>query len=570
MSIFQKITLLSIGLYLFVQIPIFFQKYHFFHNLEPYPDGLLYTLSARNFTKNFQLQLIYEDSTIPYWVAPIYSIVLIPLYLISDNHLNVLFANLVMGVVSIIFLARIVFFTTNSILLTLWALLTYISHGFILWIAQVPMAENLALMILIVALHLILVTKINSAKTIIFSCLLAGLLVSTKYSLSLIATFFILLGLRKLRFSFASLSFQNPTSIAIIFFGLLAVLLLIAPNLWSNLALIQTNGSEYFSLDRALPNASFYFRSLFGIPTTFLWIQEPLTSSLIFVFFLSGCLISLLPKSLITKKFHSPINYFNNLKLCALMFVSQFPILLTFYTSDSRYILYSIPIIIVGTACVFKIGLIELSIKRLQSLIVICISLTTLIHLCSQGGFLLSIVKANFFSTTTAWQKESILGLDQSLKKLNTESQFSFLVTAIPPFLFDTYASDPSYLLLPLSAHQEFIAKGEWVWGSKSLSFLNEALASKSMKFRNTNDESKRYSVQQFDSPHLMDLYTFLLVNNYSVYISNAYVTHQYSVTEDFESIKRYFNLTPITENCRNACNLYRLSLKETSKKLPE
>jgi hypothetical protein len=105
------------------------------------------------------------------------------------------------------------------------------------------------------------------------------------------------------------------------------------------------------------------------------------------------------------------------------------------------------------------------------------------------------------------------------------------IITALPPFLVDVYQTT-SYRVLPMSPDQEFLSKKQYVWGDD----INYA--------------------------DLRGTYREWLEEGRELYISNAYITHQQSVIEDYESYKESFEFEIMAEGCDQACNIYRLSLK--------
>jgi hypothetical protein len=136
------------------------------------------------------------------------------------------------------------------------------------------------------------------------------------------------------------------------------------------------------------------------------------------------------------------------------------------------------------------------------------------------------VISANVLHRSQSWQFQSVKHFSQQ-QELDANA---YLITALPPFLISTY-ENPEYKILPLSRHQEFLAKDQNVWSTE--------LADKSL---------------------LPDFYKKLLQEEKKLFVSNAYVTHQQAVIDDFENLKTQFNLELVSEGCEKTCNLYKLS----------
>jgi hypothetical protein len=68
-------------------------------------------------------------------------------------------------------------------------------------------------------------------------------------------------------------------------------------------------------------------------------------------------------------------------------------------------------------------------------------------------------LSANILHRSQSWQQQSVKHFSQQ-QELDTNA---YLITALPPFLISTY-ENPAYKILPLSQHQEFLAKDQNVW----------------------------------------------------------------------------------------------------------
>src|SRR5258708_35150547 len=93
-----------------------FSGHHQLFNLEPYPDGLLYTLSARNFSQGKGLQLVYRDTSLSPTIPLLYPIVLIVGYVIWNAPQFFYATNVLLGLASLVVLFFLVKRNTGSVL----------------------------------------------------------------------------------------------------------------------------------------------------------------------------------------------------------------------------------------------------------------------------------------------------------------------------------------------------------------------------------------------------------------------------------------------------------------------
>jgi hypothetical protein len=202
-----------------------------------------------------------------------------------------------------------------------------------------------------------------------------------------------------------------------------------------------------------------------------------------------------------------------------LLFLAQLLLQLVFYLADARYLIYTIPLIALG------IGWLLDALPEKRKLLVPLVIAGILLQLFTQRSLIKEIVANNLLGRSTAWQYEAVLHFNNHLE------EEALIITALPPFLVDVYQTT-SYRVLPMSHDQEFLSKKQYVWGDD----INYA--------------------------DLRGTYREWLEEGRELYISNAYITHQQSVIEDYESYKESFEFEIMAEGCDQACNIYRLSLK--------
>lgn len=507
----QTIIAVFVLSYLLITLAALFSTHHILYNLEPYPDGILYALSARNFALGKGFHLVYEGNITPVWVPPLYSSVLIPFYIALPPAQTFYLANSFLGAATITLLFYLLWKCTKSVLSSAAAVVFYLSHALIFWLPTVPMTENLTPLLLIAALMAIFIEK-PSKFWIVVSALAAVGLGMTRYAAVPITLVLLALLTQKILFiNKNKLLFQ---------LGAVAALLLLALELtpFKPLTTLIQQGSHiflqgmYYNVRFIVPNSISYIQSLMGISHHFLWLQTPLTTG----FLLIPCLVFWLYN--IIKG--SQGDRFQAWALL-LIFLSQFPLLLIFYSVDERYAILCVPLLAITG------GLLHARyVKNFFGFTSGIFFGIVLLQLIMQRSLYQEIIANNILHHSRAWQYESI----QQFNQFFAQHPRALVITALPPHLVDAYQTT-SYQLLPLSKNQEFLHKGEWVWK------------------------------QTYQSENLESLYTKLLKEGQELYITNAYITHQQTVTNDFERYKTLFNIEEVKQGCLSACNIYKLSL---------
>ena len=505
--IFGVFLLIFLGL----TLPAIFQKTHFLQNLEPYPDGILYALSARNFVQGEGMQLSYQGSELRYWVPRLYSIALIPGYLISTNSTTFYVYNVFLGLASLALLLYIVRTTTKSWVALVVAGLVYLSHTYILWLPSVPMAENLALPLFLAAV-LGLVRMRDGWRYSLLAFGAAGLLFLTKLSLAGVIGMILLLlvvglyqGLTKKR---RAASWIISGAVAIIF----------ALQYGETLLSLLSGESPFYGFRFLLGNLNAYGQMLLGSEGNFLWLRISLSSIGVLGIFVFAVWQFLRSKALEWRR--------RGLILLAL-FLAQFPIMLIFYVADARYIILTVPIFALAAGWLSEFWLEFFKSRRQRSVFFLLVGLALIIQLWVQLPLVRQVVAANLLGRTVGWQREEIKEFD---KVLVSESDEAYLITALPPFLVDAY-SEGNYRVLPMSSSQEFLQKSQWVWGSDL--------------------EPEEYPVD------LNNIYGELLAEGKKVYISNAYISHSHEVVLDYEELQKTYSFELVSEGCLGTCNVY-------------
>jgi hypothetical protein len=531
-----------------LQLSSFFQPHHSLQNLEPYPDGLLYSLSAHNLAQGRGMYLSYADSSLPHWVPPLYTLTLTLGYLVSAEPTTFVLVNTLLALATISLIYLITLRTTKNQAAALLGTGAYLAHAYIWWLPSLPMSENLSLFLFVAGIASLTIFNKPPLLKLLTTGIIAGALVFTRYAALGPALGLVLSALGA---NYRSLSKQQ-----LLILGGLALLgtgvfsLAVSNPLTLVVAMLTTHaGAEntFYSLGFITPNLWQFAGSLVGRAAPFLWQTTPLSS-----IFLSVWLVF---SSGLAKKF---VALRSETRMLTVLFLAQLPLQLIFYVADSRYIIYSVPLIALAVGWSFSLLSKRVVARILLPFFVVLIGSHTL----TQLGLFKEVIASNLFGRSTAWQVEAIRQFDDSLSTASTSPapqptserqdqptpQSIYLITALPPFLIDAYSTG-DYQVLPLSVRQEFLAKDQWMWGSKT---DPERWLSAPPELRDP-----RYTAES-----LYLLFDNLLLENNTLYISNAYITHQESVTEDYEALKKHYNVELEASGCQGACDLFQLTQK--------
>jgi hypothetical protein len=479
---------------------------HFAFNLDPYPDGIFYTLPAWNFVHGQGFSMQFAQSNIGTTVPPLYTVLLIPFYAIFPTPVAFYALNVALGTLSLCFLYFLIKENTHAkwaaFVVALFALLPVI-----LWLPAVPMAENLLLPLVTITTWLWLTKKIPTDKKLIPLLLLQAALFFTKYSSF---TFLIPFNMVLLWDLYQQKQFGFIKKYLLLLIGLVASYALISrPSFILNVFRPQAEsktGTEInaFSFQYVPGNIAAYLKSLLGFPAYFLWQK--------FMFFIPGLL--LIPLAALFKK-----ERVNKLLISRVLMIAFGTVMLQsfFYAVDTRYIIATLPLLFLT----ITLSLETLLKKRSKLLPLVILGASAVILLVTQKAFYKQLIGSNWLQRSTAWQAEAI----KHFKSLNLPTDV-YLITALPPYLFNFYYPN-SPQLLPLSKTQEFMNIGQRPWGN----------------------------AMHYDD--FSATYRDLIQRGKKVYISNAYITHQQSVIADFENYKQDFELRLIKTGCQETCNVY-------------
>jgi hypothetical protein len=440
--------------------------------------------------------------------------------------------NVALGVASLACLWLILKRLSSNWFVIAGGMLIYFLHGYTLWVTTVPMAENAALFLVSIAMVCLSTPRLR-LRQLFALLIIAPLLVLTKYAYILIAvtliiiTFIrvirqknqkVLLGFGMGTLVVAGMGLAWLTSRGVNPFGLF---------LPTTFGKATASGFVFYSLSYIPTNFLKYLGTLAGFLSNrapFLWLTFPLSSVGVLVLAVWGVILG-------AKSESNPTRWLA-ISTGAVM-IATLPIFLIFYVSDARYLITFIPLLVIG--CTFWLeSMVQNILYNLESLRekvvgVVIVLVVLSLQLVSQLPLYKIIFVSNLLGRSVGWQYQAVQEFNRYFEANNERKPL--LITALPPFLIGFYDNN-GYRVLPLSAEQEFIKKGQYVWGDL------------------------------VQSPRLIDTYQKLLASGTPLYISNAYITHQAQVISDFEQYKQVFKLELVQHGCDEACNIYRLQPK--------
>ena len=469
--------------YLLLTLPALLDTNHFLYNLEPYPDGILYSLSGKSFWLGNGLKLIFEFGEKSHWVPPIYSVILGVGAITLKQPFAFYLTNILIQVLFLSTFYWILKQTTKSKWIRIIGMLSLLGHSLLFLLPSIPMTENLTIFF--------------------FTLMIASFFVKGNKK-------FILMAL-----SVVGMLFTRYSIFPVIMGGIIIIPLLSLRNInvFNFVKSVLSNNSSWQGTRFIFLNLITYAKMLFLNKGLFLWLNIGLTNFIFTGMFFTSLFV--LFKKKMWQKFW----------ILFVLFFAQFPLQLVFYVADARYLIYSIPLVVLGV-----VWLIDALPKKRRLLIPMAI-FGIFLQLFMQRSLVRQIVADNLLGRSTAWQYEAIKHFDSVLKN------DSLVITALPPFLVDAY-QEKSYRALPLSYTQEFMNKKQYIWGGD----LNHA--------------------------NLTESYKQWINEGKTIHISNSYITHHKSVINDFEKFKEEFSFELISSGCENACNIYKLDIRDTNNEI--
>lgn len=538
--------ILNCSLFLLLLFKNPFSQRNLIPNLEPYPDSIHYISPALSFINGKGFYIEREGRTFKPTVPFLYSLTLVPMFLINNDARFFYITNILLALCGLILFYFTLRRITGNKFIPSLMLFIYLTNYFIYWYPNLPMAENLTLTLFLVGLFLL------TSKMSVRNSILTGILVVSFYgakyaniTLSLVFgvsylgkiimetypeilkkqpvkknirpfLFFLLSGAGTLSLFFLAEYLIRGSSVFEKIQYLMMPLFLTDRG---NAAKIVA-ANPWFSYTYFNKNFDIYSKALLGEPMRFLWDFTPLLPAYIAKMSLAGLIIGLFVKGW---RFVSL--YLIGFIILPVIFLS------TFYTADARYIYHVIPAMLCGLAIFFSVIKKLVDRKKLTRVFYIFLGVFFILYAVSNFPRIKYQAALNLRHAETPWNYLSVRNFNEFFSADNNFPEKPVLITAMPPYYID-FLSNSDYKLLPLSTEQEFSNSRNIVWGEE-------------------------------DYRDFLKIYEKYLKANRKVYVTNAGLGNHAFLYRDYNKIKDSFNVKLVKEGCLNTCDIYELSLKE-------
>lgn len=525
-SVKKTIYLFLTIIFVFLAWRAVFSERTLIGNLEPYPDTLYYSVPAFNLAGGEGFRMAFDDFEIKQITPPIYSLLLVPFFAVSQDPRTFYFLNLILMYGSLIFVVETIYVIFNKQeikkhILAAFVGFLFVTNYYVFTIPTLLMAETLTLFLTAAGMYLLFAGKTD--KKSFLASVLVWLLFLVKFSnLPLTLAFFILFFIkyRTRRFLIYSL----------IGFSLV-VYYLIFSEVFVGHKNLQSGAS--FSLQYVRENFQFYIKSFFGGQTRYLWYSEKYLPLVLAGMSLGGIIVGLMGKH------HRKLVMKSLMMIISLIFFMS-----AFVTADLRYIIALLPFSLILIA-VFTDMFLSWS-KKLGSLfMLLAIIIMMLVPISSYraGSSYISVLKSqvglNFKFTEAPWNYLAVKEFDKFFankkEQENRSANINYLATFLPPFYIDMMQKTNNYTPLPISEKQEFF------WTDDGLAI--------EMKLKTWDQIANKYRG--------------LIQKGHHVYISNYYINATGFFPDHFHRFREYFEFEKVHEGCLNACDIYELILAD-------
>lgn len=497
-------------------------------NFDPFPDSLHYVVPARNFVDGSGYSFAREGGKTAIGVPPLYSLTLIPIYFFSSDARSYYFANLILGVISIILLFKISRKLTKSVWMTGLLLFTYVTSFVIYWQTSLAMAENVLLPICFGGLYLAL-QPLNT-KNLVLAIFLAVACYGSKYVSLPITGIFLLFWLWRI-WTEQKKSQRLQNILLLVILALVAFLLFNGQHFFNYIGqLFQRNlhndlqaqeQTSWLSLQYFFESFPKYFNALMGAPIYNLWYTKAILPVGLAVIVLSWCVYAL---------FKLPKQRQLAVLLLALTF-AQLAFLSVILMIEGRYAFTFIPIIFTGTATVLgwlvKKGK-KIFGQRTNNLMQMgFVGILASLLLLNNFKDLKTQLLLNFKGGEMPWWQVGIQAADQFMQtEMEKTNQKPIIISSLSPFVWDFYKQS-DYAILPLSAHQSMVK--EKIWG------------------------------EDFEPDYLLNYYQEQLQAGRAIYLTTVgFGRNDWPILEGYKA--NGFELKLLKEDCVGACKIFRIN----------
>ncbi|NCN06388.1 MAG: hypothetical protein GW946_00915 [Candidatus Pacebacteria bacterium] len=526
---------------LFLVIPIFFllllrnpfSNRNLIANLGPFPDVFHYITGAQCFLDGQGFSLCRHSEKIDTSVPPLYSALLLPFLLINNDPRMFYFLNLILATSSLFLMYLILKKIVVRNTLIFLGLVLYVTSYLTYWYPTLAMAENLLLPI-VLSLFFLLLYKPNKARAALFGALAVGTYAS-KYSAAPITLGFLALYVwhivgsnKKGRINLLSvlamcalLAISVTQSRSIVTKGLDFFQNTIIAQVNQNIPDPQARPDVWISAEYFGRNIVLYAKTLLGYTVLILWHRDSFLLQPLSILGLLGIALGIVRKSRY-RFFFSSIVIILTLQIVTLSF---------FYSFESRYVLYLLPLQIVGVVFAVRL-LVEVVAKyfpRIPSSI-LSASVVLLIlglYALSSTQRLRHQVVLNLKYSESPWWYLSVQELNVFFSEKGEE--IPFVITIVPTYFVDYY-TNANYEILPLSNQQSF--------------------------------ENDLYMLSKPESLELENWFEILLRENKKLFVMNYGLSAEAGYQYAFDHLEELYKVTKLTEGCYNTCNIYSLELR--------
>jgi len=570
-------------------------------NFEPYPDTIHYVVPARNFVMNSQFAIVREERAVAPRVPPLYSIFLIPIYMLNNDPRFFYFGNVLLALLSFFLyyliidklIGDLIPFSKPDLgsknrsrnefgmtvichlvkqnlfqhLLLFFPLFLYVTNYFNYWYPTLAMSENLTIFLFLFNIY-ILAKPINKYTTVIGGFLPFSFFITKYAHAPLTAVFLITYGVKicmetgwenKKKLKKWSLLFIGSV-LSGIFFLLFFELI---PNvsavfrLFTSLlpyktsvdhAVSSSSGGGWFSVGYIKKYMPDYIRALFGgYSVHFLWDNTPIVPLYIGLPGMIG---------LIWGTFYKQTRLLAITLLSTLVFTVLF--MSTFATFDMRYLYQAIPAILIGFVmfCVFTFNKLQTLNSKSQSSskfsnskkkIGLKFGIYNLFRILDLV-FRISLVALLFFYLATniiRFKKQIMLNLKYA------ETPWYYLSVLKLNEYFKSYPKNKPVPVLISSQIPYFID----FYSNGNYSLLPLSLS------QEIRDERKQ-AWGNFDYSDLIKLYYKVLLSGHELYIHNYGLGNEKILHDDFKKIQDNFFMAKVADGCYGTCDIWQLKMK--------
>lgn len=499
-------------------------------NLEPYPDTLHYIVPARSFADGGVFKLTREFGEMSSNVAPLYSILLIPFYVIKSDPRMFYFLNMLLSIVGFYLFYRIIDYLIENKWIVGLTLFIYVTNYYIYWYPQWAMAENLTLTLFLSAIYLL--SRKVTGKRILIAAFLSASFYATKFAYpTLTMGYFVLYLVKILDEKHYKLNKRVVSTLLKFLAAFFIFQILVfyyqyvqhgATPLDSLLSFSESVRSEPKSANPWFSSQYFgdylhtYIDAIVGGKQRFLWSYEPLYQKWLFYLSVPGLLIYSYKKR--TRLVISGAV----IMVAATVFLMSF-----FYTTDVRYIYHVIPVIVLGLGLTLKVTY-EYFREKDNSAVFYLIFIG-LAGAYLMGNFIRIKDQAviNFKYAEVPWYYKSVLVLNDYFDDFTPSPESVYVISPMIPYYIDLY-SNGNYNLLPLSPQQDFRNQREEIWGPG-------------------------------DYNDLIGLYNNKLIEDNDLYVYTYGLGNEGYLHASLEGIREEFLLTEVVNECHSQCVLYKI-----------